>query len=63
MVKMSDLKPGWYMVLILYRGQWCGACQGQLAGLKDDYSRFADMHATIVAVSVDSLEDSAQFDG
>jgi peroxiredoxin len=63
LVKMSDLKPGWYLVLILYRGEWCGACQGQLAGLKDDYSRFTALHATIVAVSVDSLEDSAQFDG
>ena len=63
LVKMSDLKPGWYLVLILYRGQWCGACQGQLAGLKDDYSRFTAVHATIAAVSVDSLEDSAQFNG
>ncbi len=63
LVKMSDLKPGWYLVLILYRGQWCGACQGQLAGLKDDYSRFTALHSSIVAVSVDSLEDSAQFNG
>src|SRR5580693_1138795 len=23
LVKMSDLKPGWYLVLVLYRGQWC----------------------------------------
>ncbi len=63
LVRMSDLKPGWYLVLILYRGQWCSACQGQLAGLKDDYSRFTALHATVVAVSVDSLEDSAQFNG
>ena len=63
LVKMSDLKPGWYLVLILYRGQWCGACQEQLAGLKDDYPKFTALHATIVAASVDSLEDSAQFNG
>lgn len=60
-IKMSDMKPGWSLVLILYRGHWCSACQGQLAGLKDDYSRFLALHATIVAVSVDPVEDSAAF--
>lgn len=61
LVKMSDLKPGWYLVLILYRGSWCSACQGQLAGLKDDYPRFLALHSTVAAVSVDSVEDSANF--
>lgn len=61
LVKMSDLKPGWYLVLILYRGSWCSACQGQLAGLKEDYPRFLAQNTTVVAVSVDSVEDSANF--
>jgi thioredoxin-dependent peroxiredoxin len=61
LVKQSDVKPGWYLVLILYRGYWCSACQGQLAGLKDDYPRFLAAHATVAAVSVDSVEDSANF--
>ncbi|HJT22984.1 MAG TPA: peroxiredoxin family protein [bacterium] len=60
-VKMSDLKPGWYLVLILYRGSWCSACQGQLAGLKEDYPKFLAQNATVAAVSVDSIEDSANF--
>lgn len=60
-IKMSDMKPGWSMVLILYRGHWCSACQGQLAGLKEDYSKFLALHATIAAVSVDAVEDSAAF--
>lgn len=61
LVKQSDLKPGWYLVLVLYRGSWCSACQGQLAGFKDDYSKFLAAHSTIAAVSVDSMQDSADF--
>ena len=61
LVKMSDVKPGWYLVLILYRGSWCSACQGQLAGLKEDYPKFQAAHATIAAVSVDPVQDSADF--
>ncbi|HVZ81503.1 MAG TPA: peroxiredoxin family protein [bacterium] len=60
-IKMSDLKPGWSMVLILYRGHWCSACQEQLSNLKEDYPRFQELHSTIVAVSVDPVEDSAAF--
>ncbi len=60
-VKMGDLKPGWYLVLILYRGSWCSACQGQLSDLKEDYPKFTALHAAIAAVSVDSMEDSADF--
>ena len=60
-VKLADLQPGWYLVVILYRGHWCSACQGQLLGLKDDYPKFTALHSTIVAISVDSIEDSADF--
>ncbi|SRR5579871_1971561 len=61
LVKQSDLKPGWYLVLILYRGSWCSACQGQLAGLKEDYAKFTALNTTVAAVSVDSTQDSADF--
>src|SRR5581483_10715508 len=60
-VKMSEVQPDWYIFLILYRGHWCSACQGQLAGLKEDYPKFTALHATLAAVSVDNLEDSAAF--
>lgn len=60
-VKMADMQPGWYLVLILYRGSWCGACQAQLAELKQDYSKFTALHATLAAVSTDPIEDSADF--
>ena len=60
-IKMSDVQPGWYLVLILYRGSWCSACQGQLAGLKEDFPKFTEIHATLMAVSTDPVEDSADF--
>jgi peroxiredoxin len=60
-VKLADLQPGWCLVLILYRGHWCSACQGQLEGLKEDYPKFTALHSTIAAVSVDSMEDSSDF--
>ncbi len=59
LVKMSQVSPGWYLVLVLYRGHWCGACQEQLAELKTDYPKFTALHATIAAISVDELEDSS----
>ncbi len=62
-MKLSDVQPGWYLVLIFYRGSWCGSCQNQLLNLKEDFAKFAPLHATLAAVSVDSVEDSAQFNG
>jgi peroxiredoxin len=60
-LKSSDIQPGWFLVLIFYRGSWCQACQNQLLNLKDDFPKFAALHAALAAVSVDSVEDSAAF--
>lgn len=60
-MKLSDVQPGWYLVLVFYRGHWCGACQNQLLNLKEDFSKFAPLHAALVAVSVDTVEESADF--
>jgi len=59
--KSSDLQPGWYLVLIFYRGHWCSACQNQLLNLKDDFPKFSTLHAALAAVSVDPVEDAAAF--
>ncbi len=58
-MKLSDVPSGWYLVIVLYRGYWCNACRDQLFKLKEDFPRFAPLHATLVAVSTDSVEDSA----
>ncbi|MGH7739074.1 MAG: peroxiredoxin family protein, partial [bacterium] len=59
--KSTDIQPGWYMVLIFYRGEWCSACQNQLLNLKEDFPKFTALHAALVGISVDSVEASAAF--
>jgi peroxiredoxin len=60
-MKSADVQEGWYIVLILYRGHWCSACLNQLLNLKEDFPKFAAIHATLAAISVDPIEDSAHF--
>jgi peroxiredoxin Q/BCP len=60
-MKLSDMKPGWYLVLVLYRGYWCSACLNQLLNLKEDFAKFPAVHAAVAAVSVDKVEDSYNF--
>jgi peroxiredoxin len=60
-MRLSDVQAGWYLVLILYRGYWCNVCLNQLLSLKNDFPKFQDLHATIAAISVDPVEDSAAF--
>lgn len=60
-MKLSDVQEGWSLVLILYRGYWCSACQNQLINLKEDFPKFAPLHTALAAVSVDTIEDSAHF--
>ena len=60
-MRLSDVQPGWYLVLIFYRGSWCNACVNQLLNLKEKFPQFTALHAALAAVSVDSLEDSANF--
>ena len=60
-MRLSDVKPGWFLVLVFYRGHWCSACQNQLLNLKEDFAKFAPLHAALAAVSVDTVEESADF--
>lgn len=58
---LSSAPPDTYLVLILYRGYWCSACQAQLFNLKDDYPRFIQQHTIVYAVSTDLVEESLNF--
>ncbi|HEY5038075.1 MAG TPA: redoxin domain-containing protein [bacterium] len=60
-IKLSDTREGWYLVLIFYRGHWCSACLNQLLNLKESFPKFAALHAALAAISVDPVEDSAHF--
>lgn len=60
-MKLADVQKGWSLVLILFRGHWCSACQNQLINLKEDFPKFTALHAAVAAVSVDTVEESAHF--
>jgi peroxiredoxin len=60
---LSDIQQGWYLVLVFYRGYWCGSCVSQLLDLKNDYPKFTQARAAVAAISVDPVRDSARFAG
>ncbi len=60
-MKLSDVPAGVYLVLFFYRGAWCSACMNHLLDLKNGNQKFLDNHAVLAAVSVDPVEDSANF--
>ena len=43
-------------LLIFYRGGWCPFCNKQLAGIAQDYERFKELKATMVAVSSEEVQ-------
>jgi len=61
LIKSSNVQPGWYTVMIFYRGRWCMACQNQLLNLKQDINRFVSAKISLAAVSTDPVEEAAIF--
>lgn len=60
-MKLSDVQPGTWLVLVFYRGSWCHSCMNQLLDLKQDIQKFTDLHVALAAVSVDTVEDCSTF--
>ena len=60
-MSLNDLKPGWSLLLIFYRGHWCEACRNQLLDLKNDYNDFINLKTAVACVSVEDKETSAEF--
>jgi peroxiredoxin len=46
------------IVYVFYRGSWCPYCRKQLVLLQEHHKEFTDLKATIVGVSVDTVEAS-----
>ncbi len=55
-VRLSSLIGGKKAVLLFYRGGWCPFCNAQLAAITNDYLRFQELNATVVAVSGEEAE-------
>jgi peroxiredoxin Q/BCP len=60
-IRLSDVQEGWYLVLVFYRGHWCGACLNQLLDMKKDFLKFSPLRVVMAAISVDPVEESAHF--
>jgi peroxiredoxin len=52
----TQLKAG-PVVLVFYRGEWCGFCNKQLAALQDSLSMITDKGAQLIAVSPEKTEN------
>jgi peroxiredoxin len=60
-MSLKDLKPGWSLLLVYYRGYWCEACRNQLLDLKEDQAKFSDLKTAIACVSVEDVATLAEF--
>jgi peroxiredoxin len=58
---LGDVKSGWSLLMIFYRGHWCEACRNQLLDLKIDYARFSQLRVAIACISSEDRETSAEF--
>jgi peroxiredoxin len=60
-MSLKDVQPGWYLLMIFYRGHWCEACRNQLLDLKADIERFNKLKTAIACISVQDTQTSAEF--
>jgi peroxiredoxin Q/BCP len=58
---LKDVKPGWTLLLIFYRGHWCEACRNQLLDLKTDIEKYNQLHTAVACISVEDVATSAEF--
>src|SRR5205814_1387031 len=50
--------PGRYLALLFYRGHWCPYCRRHLASYQENLAELQSLGVSVVAASVDSLEDT-----
>ena len=58
-ISLSSQKGKW-IVLVFYRGNWCPMCNTQIANLANDYPKFQEINAEIIAISTDTPEKAAK---
>jgi peroxiredoxin Q/BCP len=46
------------LVLIFYRGHWCGACRGHLQQVRDLHLLLQDAGASVLAISSEDVDDA-----
>lgn len=53
-VKLSSYRDEKNVVLLFFPLAWSSVCTQELCGMRDDYSRYTDLDAEILGVSIDS---------
>ncbi|MGI9254716.1 MAG: peroxiredoxin family protein [Thermomicrobiales bacterium] len=46
------------LVLIFYRGHWCGACRGHLEQVRDLHQSLCDVGAAVLAISSETFDEA-----
>lgn len=59
-VSLSELNQNGPVVVVFYYGYWCSHCVAQLFALNEDIKRFEELATSVVAVSPDSPNDTAE---
>ena len=57
-ISLPDELPGRYLALLFYRGHWCPYCLRHLAGYQTRLAELTQLGVTVIAATVDSLEDT-----
>ncbi len=59
-VSLKSLIENQRTLLLFYRGGWCPICNKQLASLAQDYPKFKELNAKIVAISSEEVQKGQQ---
>ena len=51
---------GSFAVILFYRGHWCPYCRQQLLGFQQAIEQLHELHAEVIALSVDAQEQALQ---
>ena len=52
-LRLPDALDGCFGVVLYYRGSWCPYCNAQLSAFQRSLDSLADVHTSVVALSVD----------
>lgn len=58
---LPDDIPSPHLALIFYRGHWCTQCRRHLTRYQEHLPELQNLGVTVVAASVDSLDDTRRF--
>ena len=58
LVRSSDLLANNYLVICFFRGRWCPFCVGQMEAMNAIVPRLQELHASMIAISSQTVQQS-----